>query len=92
MISSFRHKGLKRLFEEDEVRGINGEHVEKVRRILARLDAARDVADMDLPGYRLHFLKGNLQDFYSVTVRGNWRIIFQIDQGEVCNVDYIDYH
>ncbi len=92
MISSFRHKGLKRLFEEDDIRGINGEHAEKVRRILARLDAAKDVADMDLPGYRLHPLKGRYQGFYSVIVRGNWRIIFQFEQGEIGNVDYVDYH
>lgn len=92
MIRSFRHKGLKRLFEEDDTRGLNVEHTDKLRRILARLDSAKIIADMDLPGYRLHALKGGLQGFYSVTVRANWRVIFQFDQGEALNVDYVDYH
>ncbi len=92
MIRSFRHKGLKRLFEEDDARGLNVEHTDKIRRILARLDAAQTIADMDLPGYRLHALKNDLQGFYSVTVRANWRIVFQFAQGEALNVDYTDYH
>ena len=57
MIRSFRHKGLKRLFEENDARGLNVEHTEKLRRILARMDSAKALADMDLPGYRLHALK-----------------------------------
>ena len=92
MVHSFRHKGLKRLFEEDDARGLHVEHADKIRRILARLDAAKDIADMDLPGYRLHSLKGDLQGFYSVTVRANCRIVFQFAQGEALHVDYIDYH
>lgn len=69
MIRSFRHKGLKRLFEENDARGLKVEHTEKLRRILARMDSAKVIADMDLPGYRLHALKGDLHGFYSVTVR-----------------------
>lgn len=92
VIRSLRHKGLKRLFEEDDARSLRAEHADKIRRILSRLDVAVSVADMDLPGYRLHALKGELQGFYSVTVRANWRIVFQFEQGEVVNVDYIDYH
>lgn len=69
MIRSFRHKGLKRLYEEDDSRGLNSQHVEKLRDILARLDAAAVLADMDLPGFRLHPLKGELRDFCAVTVR-----------------------
>ena len=64
----------------------------KIRRILARLDAAQGIADMDLPGYRLHALKGDLHGFYSVTVRANWRIVFQFDRDEAFNVDCVDYH
>lgn len=92
MIRSFRHKGLKHLFEEDDAHGLNVEHTDKLRRILARLDSAKIIADLDLPGYRLHAPKGNLEGFYSVTLRPNWRVIFQLEHGEVLNVDYVDYH
>ena len=91
MIRSFRHKGLKRLYEEDDSRGLNSQHVEKLRD-LARLDAAALLADMDLPGFRLHPLKGELRDFCAVTVRANWRVIFRFEHGEASDVDYIDYH
>ncbi len=92
MIQSFRHKGLKRLYEDDDPRGVIHEHVEKLRDILARLDAAGDVEDMDLPGFRLHQLKGDLKGFWAVTVRANWRVIFRFDDGAVFDVDYVDYH
>ena len=68
------------------------EHAEKLRDILARLDAAGVVADMDLPGFRLHPLKGGLTGFWAVTVRANWRVIFRVADGEVWDVDYLDYH
>jgi proteic killer suppression protein len=58
MIRSFRQKGLRRLFEDDDARGVNVEHAEKLSRILARLDAALNISDMNLPGYRLHALSG----------------------------------
>lgn len=92
MIRSFRHKGLRRLFEDDEARGVRADHVEKLRRMLARLHASGVVADMDLPGYRLHPLKGELKGFHAVTVQANWRIIFRFVDGEVHDVDYVDYH
>jgi toxin HigB-1 len=92
MIRSFRHKGLKRLYEEDSTRGLNAAHAAKLRRILARLDTAKMLADMDLPGYRLHALKGGLEGFYAVTVQANWRVIFRFEEGEVFDVDYVDYH
>ena len=75
MIQSFRHKGLKRLYEEDDPRGVPAEHLTKLRNILARLDAAVSVEDMDLPGFNLHTLKGQLRGFMAVTVRANWRVI-----------------
>ncbi len=84
--------GLKRLYEEDEVRGINPEYVEKVRRILAQLKSSSRPEDMDLPGYRLHALKGGLAGFWSVTVRANWRIIFRFVNADATDVDLIDYH
>jgi len=68
------------------------EHAEKLRDILARLDAAGAVTDMDLPGFRLHPLRGNLRGYWAVTVRANWRVIFRFADGEASEVDYIDYH
>ena len=68
------------------------EHAEKLRDILARLDAASSAADMDLPGFRLHPLKGELKGFWAVTVRANWRVIFRFADGEALDVDYVDYH
>jgi proteic killer suppression protein len=92
MIRSIRHKGLKRLHEEDDPRGVMAEHAVKLRDILARLDAARTAADMDLPGFRLHPLKGQLKGFHAVTVRANWRVIFRFADHDAQDVDYIDYH
>ena len=92
MIQSIRHKALKRLYEEDDPRGIIQEHVEKLRNIMARLDAARAIADMDLPGFRLHPLKGELKGLWAVTVRANWRITFRFIEGNALDVDYTDYH
>ena len=92
MIRSIRHKGLKRLFEDDDPRGVNQDHVGKLRNILARLAAARTVEDVDLPGFRLHPLRGELTGFYAVTVRANWRLIFQFHDGYAEDVDYVDYH
>jgi proteic killer suppression protein len=92
MIRSIRHKGLRRLHQDDDPRDVFAEHVVKLRDILARLDAARTVADMDLPGFRLHPLKGTLKGFWAVTVRANWRVIFRFDEGDALDVDYVDYH
>ena len=92
MIRSIRHKGLKRLHEDDDPRGVIVEHADKLRDILARLDAAGDISDMDLPGFRLHPLKGELKGLWAVTVRANWRVTFQIANGDVLDVNYVDYH
>ena len=92
MIKSFRHKGLKRLFEQDDPSGINPEHVGKLKNILATLHAAPSVAHMDLPGFRLHPLKGGRKDFWAVTVRANWRVIFRFLDRDAEDVDYVDYH
>ena len=92
MIKRFRHKGLERLYEDNDKRGLNLEHVEKIERILARLQHASQPKHMDLPGYRLHLLRGKLQGFWSVVVKANWRIIFRFDNGDVTDVNYIDYH
>ena len=92
MIRRFRHRALKRLHEADDPRGLNREHVEKIRRVLARLDRASRSEHMDLPGWRLHSLKGDLAGFWSITIRANWRIIFRFEDGDVTDVDYLDYH
>ncbi|HEY3303280.1 MAG TPA: type II toxin-antitoxin system RelE/ParE family toxin [Candidatus Binatia bacterium] len=92
MIQSFRHKGLRRLFEKGEAKGLRADHVAKVENILAVLNRARKPSDMDLPGFRLHRLKGDLKDFWSVTVRANWRLIFRFEEGHAYDVDLIDYH
>ena len=91
MIKSIRHKGLKRLFEQDDPSGVNPEHVNKLRDILATLNAAPELAHMDLPGFRLHALKGQRKGFWAVTVRANWRVTFRFDR-DAEDVDYVDYH
>jgi proteic killer suppression protein len=92
MIRSIRHKGLKRLYENDDLRGVIPEHAVKLRDILARLDAAGTIEDMDLSGFRLHPLKGELKGLWAVTVRANWRVVFRFADGDAIDVDYIDYH
>lgn len=92
MIRSIRHKGLQRLHEHDDPRGVIVEHAAKLRDILARLDAASAVTDLDLPGFRLHALQGRLKGFSAVTVRANWRVIFRFADGDARDLDYVDYH
>lgn len=92
MIVSIRHKGLRRLYEQDDSRGVNSEHAERLRDILARLDAATAATDLSLPGFRLHRLKGELNGFWAVTVRANWRVIFRFEGHNAADVDYVDYH
>ncbi len=92
VIRSFRHKGLKRLFEEGAGGRIRPELVQKVENILSVLDSASSLHELGLPGYRLHPLKGNLKGFWSITVRANWRIIFRFETGDAFDVDLADYH
>jgi toxin HigB-1 len=92
MIQSFKHKGLKQFFEDDDSRGLNPEHVRKIRQILALMHAAEKIADLDYVTFRLHPLKGNLAGFWSLTVRANWRIIFRFENGHALDVDLVDYH
>jgi len=92
MIRSIRHKGLKRLYESDDTRGLTQDHVPRIKIILARLSASSVPGDMDLPGLRLHTLKGQLKGLWAVDVSGNWRIVFRFENNEACDVDLIDYH
>jgi toxin HigB-1 len=92
MIRSIRHKGLRRLYEDDDPRGVPAEHAQKLRDILEALETALVIADMDLPGLRLHALKGELKGFWAITVRANWRITFRFSDPDAFDVDYVDYH
>ncbi len=92
MIESFRHKGLKQLFEDDNPKGVNAGHVRKIRQILALLDAAEKLDDLDYATFRLHPLKGDRKEFWSLTVRANWRIVFRFGDGKASDVDLVDYH
>ena len=83
---------MKRLHKDDDPRGVKAEHVEKLRDVLARLDASVVIADMDMPGFNLHPLKGDRKGFWAVTVRANWRVIFRFGEGDAQDVDYVDYH
>jgi toxin HigB-1 len=92
MIVSFRHKGLRRFFEDDDPSKLPPDMTERIRRVLSFLDAATQVDDMDQPTFRLHALKGDLKGFWAVTVRANWRIIFRFRDGDAEDVDFLDYH
>ncbi|HEU4342761.1 MAG TPA: type II toxin-antitoxin system RelE/ParE family toxin [Candidatus Binatia bacterium] len=92
MIASFKHRGLKRLYEHDDHRGLSPDHVDKIKRILARLDEATVVQNMALPGFDLHPLKGKLKGLWAVSLSGNWRIVFHFENGNAYRVDLIDYH
>ncbi len=92
VIQSFRHKGLQRLFEKDDRRKVSAQDVQKLEHILAVLNRAVKTEDMNLPGFRLHPLKGKLKGFCSPTVRANWRETFRIKNGNAYDVDLIDYH
>ena len=92
MIKSFRHKGLQRFFETGSKSGIQTKHAERLRLQLAALDTAQMINDMDIPGYRLHPLKGRKRGRWSISVSGNWRLTFQFEQGNAYVLDYEDYH
>ena len=92
MIINFRHKGLKLLYEKANRQCVPPENIEKIERILARLDVASKPADLKLPGFRFHPLKGDLADYWAVNVSGNLRIVFRFEGTDACDVDLIDYH
>ena len=92
MIKSFKHKGLERFYESSNTRGIQTTHSKKLRMQLSALDTARAIEDIDIPGYRLHSLKGSRKGIWSITVSGNWRVTFQFSDGNVYIVNYEDYH
>lgn len=92
MIGSFKHRGLKRLYQRGDRSQIRPDLQESVEDILARLDQATTPQALNLPGYRLHSLKGDLRGFWSVTVRANWRIVFRFEGNDAFDVELVDYH
>ena len=92
MIKSFKHKGLRRFYESGNASGIQSGHAPKLRAQLAILEAATIIEDVDIPGYRLHRLKGARKDTWSITVSANWRLTFEFYEGNVYILNYEDYH
>lgn len=92
MIASFRHRGLKALYEGRTSRRVAPAHVGKLRDILAALDLSQGPEGMNLPGFRLHELKGSGRGQWAVSVSGNWRVTFRFEDGSAIDVDYLDYH
>ena len=92
MIKTFKHKGLKQFYESGSLKGIKPAHKQKLRIRLSALDTASSVEDMDLPGFRLHPLKGDRKDLWAIDVSKNWRIVFKFEDGNAYVVDYEDYH
>ena len=92
VIETFRHRGLKRLFQYGYASKIRADQVSGVADVLAHLDRANHPSDLDLPGYRLHPLKGGLKGVWSIMVSGNWRITFRFEAGDAYDVDLVDYH
>ncbi len=92
MIKTFRHRGLKRLFQDGDSSKVRPDQLKRITDVLAHLDAALRPVDLDLPGYRLHSLKGDRKGYWSVSISGNWRIIFRFEDGDAFDVDLVDYH
>ena len=92
MIATFRHKGLRKLFESGSLAGIQPAHANRLKMQLAALDTAQVIEDMDIPGFRLHPLKGSDRGRWSIWVNGNWRVTFEFKNGNAFVLDYEDYH
>lgn len=92
MILSIRHKGLKRFFNSGSQAGIRPNHAKRLRMLLAALDTAHEIEDMNIPGFRLHPLKGSEKGRWSVWINANWRLTFEFREGNAYVLDYEDYH
>jgi proteic killer suppression protein len=92
VIKSFRHKGLKKFYESGSTAGIQSTDKSRVRMILAALETSLGIEDMNIPGLKLHVLKGKLKERFAVSVSGNWRITFEFRDGNAYILDYEDYH
>ena len=92
MIKSWRHKGLEEFFVSESKAGIQPDHASRLKRQLVRLDEAQSPQDMNMPGWKLHELKGGLAGHFAVNVNGNWRMTFKFEGTDAILVDYQDYH
>ena len=92
MIRTFAHKGLRRFYERGDRSKLPADMADRIAVLLAALDEAEVIDDLNRPSFRLHPLKGDLKGVWSVTVRANWRIIFRFSEGDVWDVDFTDYH
>jgi len=92
VIKSFKHKGLRRFYETGSTAGVQPVHKRRLRLQLVALDTAVDVEDMDIPGFRLHPLKGEKKGQWAISVSGNWRMTFEFREGNAYIVNYEDYH
>jgi len=92
VIKTFNHKGLEQFFRSGKVFGIQAAHAKRLRLILTVLNGATSPRDLGLPGLKLHPLKGRMQGIWSVSVSGNYRVIFRFSEGDAFDVDYLDYH
>lgn len=92
MIKSFKHKGLKKFFETGSTAGVQVKHGSRLRMQLVALDTSTSIKDMDIPGFRLHSLKGKAKGRWSINVNGNWRLTFEFVDGHAYVLDYEDYH
>jgi len=92
MIESFKHKGLEKFYSTGSTAGVQVRHVKKLRLRLAAIDSAQSIDDLDIPGYRLHSLKGKRKGIWSIAVSANWRLTFEFSNGNAFILDYEDYH
>ncbi len=92
MIKTIKHKGLKKFFESGNTAGIQTKHEKKLREQLTALQTAQEIADMNIPGYKLHSLKGSRDKVWAISVSGNWRLTFEFKDGHAYVVNYEDYH
>ena len=92
MIRNFRHRGLKRMYERGDASRVGASLSDRVAVALADLDEANKPSDLDLPGYRLHPLRGDRKGYWSISISGNWRMVFRFEGGDAFDVDLIDYH
>lgn len=92
MLVTFRHKGLQQYYEEGNDSKLPAQYLRKINRVLDQLNAVTSISDIQQMGSGIHKLTGDLADFWAITITPNYRIVFRFDNGEVYDVDYLDYH
>lgn len=92
MIDSIRHKGLKALYEKGIISGVEQNQVSRLKRRLIVLNHVNQIKDLNVPGFRLHALKGRYKGYWAIWVTGNWRLVFRFEEGNVLDLDLVDYH